>query len=69
MCRGSEANPELIRLARVRQLFQARPSEERNETDVLPFYAWLQKHSPELLPMGPGDPCQQLKADLKGLYK
>ena len=36
MCRGSEANPELIRLARVRQLFQARPSEERTETDVLP---------------------------------
>jgi hypothetical protein len=69
MCRGSEANPELIRLARVRQLFHARPFEERTENDVLPFYACLQKHFPELLPTGSGDPCQQLKADLEGLYK
>jgi hypothetical protein len=65
MSRDSEA----VRLARVRQLFEARPSEERTETGVLLFYGWLEKHHPELLPTGPGDPYQHLKVDLRGLYQ
>jgi hypothetical protein len=63
MCGGSEANP------RVRQLFEARPSEQRTETGVLLFYGWLEQHHPELLPTGQGDPYQHLKSDLSGLYK
>jgi len=60
---------EAVRLVRVRQLFKARPAEDRTETGVLHFCAWLQKHYPELLPTGPGDAYQHLKVDLKGLYK
>ena len=60
---------EAMRRTRVRQLFEARPSEEHTETGVLLFYRWLQQHHPELLPSGPADPYQQLKVDLRGLYK
>jgi hypothetical protein len=60
---------ETVRIARVRQLWEARPSDERTETGVLIFYGWLEKHLPELLPSGPGDPYQHLKADLAGLYQ
>ena len=60
---------EAVRLVRVRQLSEARPAEDRTETGVLPFYAWLQKRYPELLPTGPSDAYQHLRADLKGLYK
>ena len=69
MCRGSEANPEIMRRARVRQLFEARPFVEQTETGVLFFYGWLHQHHPELLPKGPGDVYKHLKADLHGLYK
>jgi hypothetical protein len=60
---------EAVRRHRVRQLFAARPPEEGTETGVLLFYAWLEKRHPELVPSGPGDPYQQLKVDLKGLYR
>jgi len=69
MCRGSEGNPENIRVARVRQLFESRSSEQRTETGVLLFYGWLEHHHPELRPTGQGDPYQQLKVDLRGLYE
>jgi len=67
---------EEVRRVRVRQLFEARPSEERTETGVVLFYRWLQQSHPELLPTErvapwtePRDPYKQLKVDLKGLYK
>ena len=62
-------NVEAVRLARVRQLFQARMSEAQTETGVLLFYVWLQKHCPQLLPSGPADQYEHLRVDLKGLYK
>jgi hypothetical protein len=43
-------NAEPVRVARVRQLFGARFAEERTETGVSLFYAWVKKHHPELLP-------------------
>jgi len=60
---------EGLRIARVRQLFESRPSEEHTEAGVLLYYAWLQKYFPELLSTERGDPFQHLKVDLKGLYK
>lgn len=61
---------EAVRVARVRQLFEARFAEERTETGVLLFYAWVKKHHPELLPNEKqGDPYQHLKVDLTGLYE
>jgi hypothetical protein len=60
---------EPLRVLRVRQLFEVRPSEEHTETGVLLFYSWLDKHYPHLLPTGPGDPYQRLKMDLIGLFK
>jgi hypothetical protein len=60
---------EAVRQARVRQLFEARPASERTETGVLLFYGWLQQHHPKLVPTEHGDPYQNLKADLNGLYK
>jgi hypothetical protein len=60
---------EALRVLRVRQLFEVRSSDERTETGVLHFYAWLEKHYPHLLPTGPEDPCQHLKVDLAGLFK
>jgi hypothetical protein len=60
---------ESIRLARVRQLFQAKYSGNRNEADVLLFCVWLQHHNPDLIPRWKrGDPCELLKVDLAGLY-
>ena len=59
-----------MRVARVRQLFEARFAEERTETGVLLFYAWLEKYHPELLPRRKqGDLYQHLKVDLTGLYE
>jgi hypothetical protein len=53
----------------VRQLFEARYGEERTETGVLLFFAWLEKHHRELLPLEKqGDLYQHLKGDLEGLY-
>ncbi len=60
---------EAVRLARVRQLFEARPFGEHTETEILKFYGWLHQHYPELLPNKHGDPIQHLKVDLSGLYK
>ncbi|MGB2666300.1 MAG: hypothetical protein WAK48_20025 [Candidatus Acidiferrum sp.] len=60
---------EPMRVLRVRQLFDVRCSEEHTETGVLLFYAWLEKHYPDLLPTGPGDPYQHLKMDLSGLFE
>ncbi len=61
-------DPEAVRRARVRQLFVSCPT-EHTERGVLLFYTWLEKRYPHLLPTGPGDPHQQLKADLDGLYQ
>ena len=60
---------ETLRVLRVRQLFEVRCSDERTETGVLLFYAWLEKHYPNLLSAGPEDPYQHLKVDLAGLFK
>lgn len=61
---------EAVRVARVRQLFEVRYAEERTETGVLLFYAWLKKHHPELLPKEKQrDPYQHLKVDLTGQYE
>jgi hypothetical protein len=63
-------NAEAVRVARVRQLFEARFAEERTETGVLLFNVWVKKHYPELLPKEKqGDPYQHLKVDLTGLYE
>lgn len=60
---------EAVRVARVRQLWNARPYAERTGTQVLMFYGWLEKHYPDLLKHGKGDPYQHLKVDLRGLWK
>ena len=63
-------NSEAVRRDRVRQLFEVRYAEERTETGVLLFYAWLEKYHRELLPQQKrGDPYQYLKVDLEGLYE
>ena len=60
---------EAVRVARVRKLFEARFAEERTETGVLLFYAWLEKYHRELLTKErQGEPYQHLKVDLTGLY-
>ena len=61
---------ETLRRERVRQLFQARLSEELTETGVLLFYWWLKKYHPELLPREKHDDrYQHLRVDLAGLYR
>jgi len=67
-------DPEDVRVARVRSLFQEwikrhREKKQPGMADMtdLGFYCWLLKHFPELLPHGKGDPYQLLKSDLKGL--
>ena len=61
---------ETLRRERLRQLFQARLSEELTETGVLLFYRWLKKYHPELLPPEKhDDPYQHLRVDLAGLYR
>jgi len=63
-------NSEAVRRDRVRQLFEVRYAEERTETGVLLFYAWLEKYHRELLPQQKrGDAYQYLKVDLEGLYE
>ena len=57
------------RRTQVRQLFAARPFEQRTETGILLFHNWLRQHRPDLLPKEPGDAYQSLKVDLSGLYK
>jgi hypothetical protein len=67
---NTKKDAEALRRARVRQLYEARPAEDRTENGVLLFFAWLQEHYPELLPQGKqGDPYQHLKVDLCGLYQ
>lgn len=66
----TKPDAEAVRVARVRQLFLALPTEEHSETGVLLFFHWLEQHHPELLPKTkPGDPYRHLKADLQGLYR
>src|SRR6516164_6115162 len=55
-------NSEAVRRDRVRQLFEVRYAEERTETGVLLFYAWLEKYHRELLPQQKrGDPYQNIE--------
>jgi hypothetical protein len=63
----SRKDSEAVRVARVRQLWQAREPKQRTATDVLIFYGWLEQHYPDLLKRGKGDPYQHLKVDLSGL--
>jgi len=65
----SKKDSEAVRVARVRQLWQAHPAEQRTATNVLIFYGWLAEHYPELLTRGKGDPYQHLKVDLSGLVR
>ena len=66
---ASEHLTEKVRRLRVRQLFEARPSDGQTETGVLIFFCWLKQYHPELLPQGKhGDAYQHLKSDLNGLY-
>jgi len=66
----SNKSAEARRRARVRQLFESRPPEERTETGILAFYGWLREHHVGLLPRAHGgDAYQSLKVDLSGLYK
>lgn len=66
--RTNSAN--VARRAEVRRLFVERiPSGGRIGSNLLKFYGWVERNYPELLPREKGDPYQQLKVDLKGLYK
>jgi hypothetical protein len=68
MKKKSKNDPEAVRVARVRQLWNARPYANRTGTEVLIFYGWLEQHHPDLLKRGKGDPYQHLKVDLHGLW-
>ena len=57
---------EGVRVAQVRQLFVAQHPDpaKRTATSGLVFYAWLERHRPELLPQGKhDDPLQYLESD------
>jgi len=63
---------EGVGVAQVRQLFVAQHPDpaKRTATSVLIFYAWLERHRPELLPQGKhDDPLQYLESNLSGLYQ
>jgi len=61
-------DPEALRRAIVRQLYEARPSREHTEAGIFLFHRWLANRYPELLPRRKGDSYEHLKVDLKGLY-
>lgn len=68
--RKSKGDSEVLRQARVRQLFETLLSEELTETGVLLFYRWLKKYHPELLVRKEqDDPYEHLRMELEGLYK
>lgn len=68
--RKSKRDSEVLRRARVRQLFETVLSAELTETGVLIFYRWLEKYHPELLVRKEqDDPYQHLRMELEGLYK
>src|SRR5229473_2660528 len=55
--KDSEAlRSEAVRMARVRQLWQASSERHAVQTGILNFSKWLEEHHPELFPPGPGDP-------------
>lgn len=65
----SQNDMEAMRLARVRQLFEAFQNSDGSETGLAKFYYWLQDHYPHLLPPAyVGDAYEHLKVDLSGLY-
>ena len=68
--RISKRDSEVLRRARVRQLFETLLSEEPTETGVLLFYRWLEKYHAELLVRKEqDDPYEHLRMELEGLYK
>jgi hypothetical protein len=68
--RRSKRDSEVLRRARVRQLFETVLSAELTETGVLLFYRWLEKYHPELLVREEqDDPYQHLRMELEGLYR
>src|ERR1700751_1893373 len=68
--RKSKGDSEVLRRARVRELFETLLSEELTETGVLLFYRWLKKYRPELLVRKEqDDPYEHLRMELEGLYK
>ena len=60
-------DPDAMRRERVRELFLVRCPAKRTANDVLIFFLWLQRCSPDLLPKR-GAPYHHLKTDLDGLY-
>ena len=60
----TQKHVEALRRARVRQLFQALPSEDRTEDGIMKFYGWLQLKHPELLPRTRYDPYQVVMKEL-----
>lgn len=61
---------EDLRRVRLRELFLARCPSARTGNDVLTFFLWLHRCSPDLLPPGKlGDSYKLLKVDLGGLYR
>ena len=59
---------ERTRVAEVRRLFQLLFLGRPKGKDVLTFYSWLSEKQPSLIPKRNGDPYQQLKSDLSGLF-
>jgi hypothetical protein len=57
------------RRAKLRELWLERPEENRTTNDLLLFYNWVERNWPELLTSGHGDPYQQLKSVLSGLWR
>ncbi|MGB7437287.1 MAG: hypothetical protein WBQ61_12040 [Candidatus Acidiferrum sp.] len=64
-----ESDSDTVRRIHVRQLFKARPADERNELGVDLFYAWLEKRHPELLIWGLEDPHERSRGELERLYE
>ena len=63
----SKRDPDATRRERVRELFLAQSPANRTANDVLVFFLWLLRCSPELLRKR-GSPYDHLKTDLDGLY-
>ena len=58
------------RINMVRQLWQERYKEaERTGWNVMGFHRWLELNRSELLNRKHGDSYQQLKSDLRGLWR
>jgi hypothetical protein len=59
---------DIERRQELRKLWLKTPENKRRGDDVLVFYGRLEQERPELLKRGHGDPYQQLKSDLSGMW-